>query len=1041
MPIVPPNIDGTLTELSSAVAARDLKPGGLFRVLVNGSVIQTFNITTNIQVFGLGSTPFRRSDLVTVTQQVGSETSPPSAAVTVGGVRTALPSPNLDPRFYVCGAAVLVTALVPGCDVEVEGRVGGGAWALRGRTTAAAQSSQLVILATPLVANEELRVRQLAPAAGLTSNWNVSRARPVVLPTPLPAPIFTAPPRACTNMVSLTQTFVGVRVYYSRAGVASGSAVPNAGSVNLFFSGLSLAQGEAFGALNSLDGCQIQSAERTQRAVAATPNPPVIIGTLCAGASVVHIGGLVPGAEVQIQQDGVVIGTGYPSAEEAFFFVTPLGAGKSIRARQGLCPSVQWSDLSNLVVTGTTSTALPVPTLDPVYDCSLTARVRNVEPGTRVEILSNINGTMGVVTVANNATQADPVDVPLYRKAASGETLTARVTGCSQAARTSAGVLVVVASVRQMNFAPAPEASTTFASLEGAIPGATVEVFLNGVAVASAVAASDVLTVDLPEYLGLLRVDDRLVAYQYFCDSSTASPDTTANAVPFKAWRVTNTSLDILAVHSTIFPSGRVLLFGGSEHNHEPKATRNVNASRLYDPGSNTFTNVGSPNFDLFCCGHAMMADGRMIAAGGTVDYPVDCPPDPDPGSGWHGASGAAIFDDATASWTTVASMTRFRWYPSLTMLADGRVLVSGGQTGTPVGGSPGAYDGSQWEIFNGSTWSNLPGTQNGQYYARLLVVPGGVLDNLNSTAGTLRPAIVNVATGARTDLAIYPVQATQLDPKFNGFNYGVVLLPITRTTTTPEAIFVGGTLEFARTLRMAVGQVWGVIGLNNNNRSDSTTVYAADGTLILIGGGANRLGDSATPGADPLEAELFAPIPRTFSVAEPMAKRRKYHSGGVLLRDGRVLVYGGQKAPPLGNYLGNGSGGCAQWRKNPALPTCDANIYEIEDFRPNYFRVGARPTISFAPSVVVRGTAIDVGTPQAWDVREGYLIRLASFTHGGSTDLRCLQLDIGSRGPGIVRFNGTPTSPELAVAGFYFLFLVRNSGAVSAGWPIRIPL
>lgn len=89
----------------------------------------------------------------------------------------------------------------------------------------------------------------------------------------------------------------------------------------------------------------------------------------------------------------------------------------------------------------------------------------------------------------------------------------------------------------------------------------------------------------------------------------------------------------------------------------------------------------------------------------------------------------------------------------------------------------------------------------------------------------------------------------------------------------------------------------------------------------------------------------------------------------------------------------------------------------------------------------MVRGTAIDVGTPQAWDIREGYLIRLASFTHGGSTDLRCLQLDIASRGPGIVRFNGTATSPDLAVAGFYFLFLVRNSGAVSVGWPIRIPL
>ncbi len=70
MPIVPPNIDGSLTELSNAVSARELKPGGLFRVLVNGAVIQGFNITTNIQVFGLGGTPFRLGDRVTVTQQL-----------------------------------------------------------------------------------------------------------------------------------------------------------------------------------------------------------------------------------------------------------------------------------------------------------------------------------------------------------------------------------------------------------------------------------------------------------------------------------------------------------------------------------------------------------------------------------------------------------------------------------------------------------------------------------------------------------------------------------------------------------------------------------------------------------------------------------------------------------------------------------------------------------------------------------------------------------------------------------------------------------
>ncbi len=89
VPIVAPTLDGSLTELSNSVALRGLTPGAILAVLVNGAAIKTFAITTVIQTFGFGTTPFRRGDLVTATQQVGTETSPASASVTVGAVRTA----------------------------------------------------------------------------------------------------------------------------------------------------------------------------------------------------------------------------------------------------------------------------------------------------------------------------------------------------------------------------------------------------------------------------------------------------------------------------------------------------------------------------------------------------------------------------------------------------------------------------------------------------------------------------------------------------------------------------------------------------------------------------------------------------------------------------------------------------------------------------------------------------------------------------------------------------------------------------------------
>lgn len=110
-----------------------------------------------------------------------------------------------------------------------------------------------------------------------------------------------------------------------------------------------------------------------------------------------------------------------------------------------------------------------------------------------------------------------------------------------------------------------------------------------------------------------------------------------------------------------------------------------------------------------------------------------------------------------------------------------------------------------------------------------------------------------------------------------------------------------------------------------------------------------------------------------------------------------------------------------------------------MEDYRPTYLRVGPRPIIAFAPDSIPRATPFVVGCPQAWDITRALLLRVSSFTHAGSTDMRCIELAITGRRLGAVSLGGTPASAELAVPGFYFLFLLRSSGAASIGWPIRI--
>lgn len=97
------------------------------------------------------------------------------------------------------------------------------------------------------------------------------------------------------------------------------------------------------------------------------------------------------------------------------------------------------------------------------------------------------------------------------------------------------------------------------------------------------------------------------------------------------------------------------------------------------DTGDDQINNDGA----LFCSDLEMLADGRVMAVGGT-DYYFE------PGikapiaiglSELEGIRNSRIFNPRTNSWSKTGDMNFGRWYPSLTTLADGNVFVSSGVT------------------------------------------------------------------------------------------------------------------------------------------------------------------------------------------------------------------------------------------------------------------------------------------------------------------------------------------------------------------------
>src|SRR6267142_3953646 len=149
-------------------------------------------------------------------------------------------------------------------------------------------------------------------------------------------------------------------------------------------------------------------------------------------------------------------------------------------------------------------------------------------------------------------------------------------------------------------------------------------------------------------------------------------------------WTTLPTSMPINPVHVAMLHTGKVLVVSGSGN-----VAGNTNfQAGIFDPASGVMT-TQPVSWDMFCNGMVVLPDGRPLIVGGTLQY--------DP---FHGETRVAVYDPATNSFTNVQSMAVGRWYPTTTVLGDGRVMAFSGLTET--GGTNTAV-----EIYTvGSGWS-----------------------------------------------------------------------------------------------------------------------------------------------------------------------------------------------------------------------------------------------------------------------------------------------------------------------------------------------
>ncbi len=471
----------------------------------------------------------------------------------------------------------------------------------------------------------------------------------------------------------------------------------------------------------------------------------------------------------------------------------------------------------------------------------------------------------------------------------------------------------------------------------------------------------------------------------------------------------------ICAIHAALVATangdGEIIYFGGDEHSPPALLANDIDKSRRMNCRTEAVTYVASPPADLFCCGHAFLADGRLLIGGGTATYEADAP-------GEHGMLGhftaerrCWVYNPAAPGFYQIA---RFgpepgheaddtgggRWYPSIITLPTGQLLAAEGH---PAGDDT-RHNNNTPERFLPVTnsWTRLPVLGGIGGYVRAHVVPNG---KVLFTGGASSTFLYDPWTAEQTPVTGAP-----------GSLYGEiaassVLLPLLPEDGYRARVLVTGDVNARRLDLGAATPAWQNTGARNGSaagrlRRNAGAVMLPTGQVLVVGGAE----DSGNDATGVLAPELYDPVADTWqTVEEPAQQARNYHSSALLMPDGRVWTAGSN----VNSARTEGSN--------------DARVLNFEIFSPSY-PAGARPTITSAPGSVAYGQHFTVHSPQAAQITRAVLVRCGSMTHAFDIDQRYVGLTIADReGTGLELV--APPHGAVAPPGMYMLFLVDAAG------------
>ncbi|MEP7227336.1 MAG: galactose oxidase-like domain-containing protein, partial [Gemmatimonadales bacterium] len=459
-------------------------------------------------------------------------------------------------------------------------------------------------------------------------------------------------------------------------------------------------------------------------------------------------------------------------------------------------------------------------------------------------------------------------------------------------------------------------------------------------------------------------------------------------------------SWDIVPLHMSLLPNGKIFAWGKRE------VADTMGMPRIWDPAAGPPIGLAEIHVGdmLFCAGHTLLPDGRLMVAGG---HHMD-----------DAGIKATYFFSQNGNPVKGPDMAFGRWYPTLTVLPNGNVLSMAGrnEAGNVV---------RVPELWNGNGWAQLTGADTLiPYYPRNFVDP--VREGQIFYAGERIVSRWFDYRGSGSWTTSGPAHIW----KFNR-DYGTAVM-----YDAGKILYAGGggdqgwstpdkplsnvpTATGERIDLNEASPTWQPAGSMSSPRRHLNSTILPDGEVLitggLSGGGFNNIATAVKT------AEIWNPATNGWTTLAPGSVARGYHSVSLLLPDGTVLhgASGDASVP--------GSGG--------------AQLYPPEKnhqiFSPPYLFKGARPSISSAPGTVGYRETFSVATPNAAQIEDARWIRLGSVTHAFDMSQRANTLSFTRTATGVDIT--APDNSKLAPPGYYMLFILNRNGVPSEGKIIKV--